>query len=108
MFWVGVCLGLGLINVGISMVVGIFVGEILGVRYVLAGWLKSGLEVVGRVDFGGVLGGRAWVISLLKFFIGNSFQFWKLPPGYCINSRDNVYYPVFLTGNDFHFFIWKW
>ena len=29
-FWVGVCLGLGLIGVGISMVVGIFVGEILG------------------------------------------------------------------------------
>ena len=30
MFWVGVCLGLGLINVGISMVVGIFVGVRLG------------------------------------------------------------------------------
>ena len=30
MFWVGVCLGLGLICVGISMVVGIFVGVILG------------------------------------------------------------------------------
>ena len=29
-FWVLVCLGLGLINVGISMVVGIFVGVILG------------------------------------------------------------------------------
>ena len=30
MFWVWVCLGLGLINVGISMVVGIFVGVIFG------------------------------------------------------------------------------
>ena len=28
MFWIWVCLGLGLICVGISMVVGIFVGEI--------------------------------------------------------------------------------
>ena len=50
-----------------------------------------------RVDFGGVGCGRAWVISLLKFFIGNSFQFWKLPPGLCINNMDNVYYPIFLT-----------
>lgn len=31
MFWVGVCLGAGLICVGILMVVGIFVREILGV-----------------------------------------------------------------------------
>ena len=68
----------------------------------------SGLKVAQRVDFGGVGCGRAWVISLLKFFIGNSFQFWKLPPGLCINSRYNVYYHVFLAGNDFHFFIWKW
>ena len=30
MFWVWVCLGVGLIGVGISMVVGIFVGVILG------------------------------------------------------------------------------
>ena len=48
------------------------------------------------VDFGGVGCGRAWVISLLKFFIGNSFQFWKPPPYFCINSMDNVYYPIFL------------
>ena len=41
--------------------------------------------------------GRAWVISLPIFFLGNSFQFWKLPPYFCINSRDNVYYPIFLT-----------
>ena len=27
MFWVGVCLGLGLINVGISMVVGVCWGD---------------------------------------------------------------------------------
>ena len=57
----------------------------------------SGLKVVQRVDFGGVGCGRAWVISLPKFFLGNSFQFWKLPPGFCINSRDNVYYPIFLA-----------
>ena len=37
MFWVWVCLGLGLICVEISMVVGIFVGEILG----------SGIRVLG-------------------------------------------------------------
>ena len=30
MFWVWVCLELGLICVGISMIVGVFVGEILG------------------------------------------------------------------------------
>ena len=43
-----------------------------------------------------VLGGRAWVISLPKFFLGKYFQFWKLPPLFCINNMDNVYYPVFL------------
>ena len=59
MFWVGVCLGVGLINVGISMVVGIFVGRFLGVGVgflelgVVGGkWLKGlilvGLVVVGR------------------------------------------------------------
>lgn len=51
-------------------------------------WLK-GLILV-------VFGGRAWVSSLPNFFLGKYFQFWKLPPGLCINSRDNVYYPVFL------------
>ena len=56
----------------------------------------SGLKVVQRVDFGGVGCGRAWVISLPKFFLGKYFQFWKLPPLFCINSRDNVYYPIFL------------
>ena len=51
MFWVWVCLGLGLINVGISMVVGIFVGEILG-----AGVVKlRELKVVQRVDFVGLV-----------------------------------------------------
>ena len=34
-FWVGVCLGLGLICVEISMVVGIFVGVILGSGIIL-------------------------------------------------------------------------
>ena len=50
MFWIWVCLGLGLINVGISMVVGIFVGEILGVGYVLVGELEGGWKV-GIVGF---------------------------------------------------------
>ena len=40
--------------------------------------------------------GRAWVSSLPKFFLGKYFQFWKPPPLFCINSRDNVYYPIFL------------
>lgn len=44
-----------------------------------------------------VLGGRAWVSSLPKFFLGKYFHFWKLPPYFCINNRDNVYYPVFLA-----------
>ena len=44
-----------------------------------------------------VLGGRAWVSSLPKFFLGKYFHFWKLPPYFCINSRDNVYYHVFLA-----------
>lgn len=52
MFWIWVCLGLGLICVEISMVVGIFVG--VWVRLVGVGgkWLKGlilvGLVVVGR------------------------------------------------------------
>ena len=79
-------MGLGLISVGISMVVGIFVGVILGVWGGINWVVGSGLEVVQRVDFGGVGCGRAWVISLPKFFLGNSFQFWKLPPYFCINS----------------------
>ena len=41
MFWIWVCLGLGLICVGIAMVVGIFVGEILGSGYVLWGGWKG-------------------------------------------------------------------
>ena len=60
-----------------------------------------------RVDFGGVGCGRAWVSSLPKFFLGKYFHFWKLPPLFCIKSRDNVYYHVFLLENSFHFFIWK-
>ena len=59
-------------------------------------WL-GGWKMAQRVDFGGVGCGRAWVISLPKFFLGNSFHFWKLPPGLCINNMDNVYYPIFLT-----------
>ena len=82
MFWVGVCLGVGLICVGISMVVGIFVGRFLGVGVVRLGEL----EVAQRVDFGGVGCGRAWVISLPIFFLGKYFHFWKLPPGFCIKS----------------------
>ena len=41
-FCVGVCLRLGLIGVGISMVVGAFVGVRLGSGYVLVGWLENG------------------------------------------------------------------
>lgn len=48
MFWVGVCLGLGLISVGISMVVGIFVGRFFGVGVRFFGgsweWVGSGLK----------------------------------------------------------------
>ena len=67
----------------------------------------SGLKVAQRVDFGGVGCGRAWVSSLPKFFLGKYFQFWKLPPYFCINSRDNVYYPIFFTENGFQFFHWE-
>ena len=85
-FWVWVCLGLGLICVGISMVVGIFVGRFWGSGVVRGKWVKA----LGLL-------GRAWVISLPKFFLGKYFQFWKPPPLFCINSRDNVYYPIFLA-----------
>ena len=44
MFWIGVCLGLGLICVGISMVVGIFVGVILGVGVDWLGEVENGLK----------------------------------------------------------------
>ena len=86
------------------MVVGIFVGVILGEWDYVIGVGGSGLKVVQRVDFGGVLVGRAWVISLPKFFLGKYFQFWKPPPYFCINNMDNVYYPVFFTKNSFQFF----
>ena len=76
-------------------------GDFLGVRLVLVGWL----EVVEKVGIVVVLGGRAWVLSLPKFFLGKYFQFWKLPPLFCINSMSNVYYPIFLLENGFHFFI---
>ena len=59
------------------------------------GWLGLGLGRGRWVKALGLLG-RAWVSSLPKFFLGNSFQFWKPPPLFCINSRDNVYYPIFL------------
>ena len=41
-FWVWVCLELGLINVGISMVVRVFVGRFLGVGDLLVGELEVG------------------------------------------------------------------
>ena len=59
------------------------------------GW--GGSKPSERVGIGGVGCGRAWVSSLPKFFLGNSFQFWKPPPYLCINNRDNVYYPIFLS-----------
>ena len=59
MFWIWVCLGLGLICVGIPMIVGIFVGEILGVvirvlgesrvvQNLLKGLVLVGFWLVGR------------------------------------------------------------
>ena len=66
---------------------------------------RSGLEVVEKVGIVVVLGGRAWVSSLPKFFLGKYFHFWKPPPYFCINNMDNVYYPVFLLENSFQFFI---
>ena len=108
MFWIWVCLGARLICVGISMVVGIFVGRFFGGGGYIIEVGGGGLAVAQRVDFGGVSCGRAWVSSLPKFFLGNSFQFWKPPPYFCINNMDNVYYPIFLLENNFHFFIWKW
>ena len=65
---------------------GDFCGEDFGGWSGLVGWLE-----------GLVLLGRAWVSSLPIFFLGNSFQFWKLPPYLCINNMDNVYYPIFLS-----------
>ena len=97
MFWVWVCLGLGLICVEISMVVGVFVGRFFGEWDWVFGVGGSGLKVAQRVDFGGVGCGRAWVSSLPKFFVGKYFHFWKPPPYFCIKSSDNVYYPIFLT-----------
>ena len=79
------------------MVVGIFVGRFLGVGDYIIEVGGSGLKVAQRVDFGGVGCGRAWVISLPIFFLGKYFHFWKPPPLFCINSRDNVYYPIFLA-----------
>ena len=67
------------------------------------GWDKGfgvrigSIKVAQKVDFVVVLSGRAWVSSLPKIFLRNSFQFWKLPPYLCINSSDNVYYPIFLS-----------
>ena len=95
-------LGLGLFGVRIDKRwnfngCGDFCGEIFGVGDYIIEVGGSGLEVAQRVDFGGVGCGRAWVISLPKIFLGKYFQFWKLPPGFCIKSRDNVYYPIYLT-----------
>ena len=84
---------MGLINVGISMVVGVFVGRFLGVG---VGLLELGV-VGGKWVKALVLLGRAWVSSLPKFFLGKYFQFWKLPPYFCIKNRDYVYYFIFLV-----------
>ena len=79
------------------MIVGVFVGEILGEWWGSVRGVRSGLKVAQGVGIVGVCGGRAWVSSLPKFFVGNSFQFWKLPPYLCINNMDNVSYPIFLS-----------
>ena len=91
-------LDLGLFGVGVDMCwnfngCGDFMVGILGVGIMLLGELE-GVEKVGIVV---VLGGRAWVLSLPKFFVGKYFHFWKPHPYFCINNRDNVYYPIFLT-----------
>ena len=85
-------LGLGLFGVGIDKR-----WNFNGCGGFCGGDFGGGLEVAQRVDFGGVGCGRAWVISLPKIFLGKYFHFWKLPPLFCINSMDNVYYPIFLT-----------
>ena len=93
-------LGLGLFGIGVDRCwnfngCGDFCGGDSG------GWDKGlgvrigSIKVAQKVDFVVVLGGRAWVSSLPNFFLGNSFQFWKLPPYLCINNTDNVYYPIF-------------
>ena len=95
-------LGLGLFGVRVDMCwnfngCGDFCGGDFG------GWDKGfgvrigSIKVAQKVDFVVVLSGRAWVSSLPKFFLVNSFQFWKLPPYLCINNMDNVYYPIFLS-----------
>ena len=75
-----------MICVEISMVVGVIWLGLLG----LGLGRGKGVKALGLL-------GRAWVSSLPKFFLGKYFHFWKLPPLFCINSRDNVYYPIFLT-----------
>ena len=91
-------LGLGLFGVGVDKRWNFNgCGEIFGGLGCIGWVVGSGLKVAQRVDFGGVGCGRAWVSSLPKFFIGKYFQFWKLPPLFCINNMDNVYYPIFLT-----------
>ena len=81
-------LGLGLFGVGVDMCwnfngCGDFYGGVV-IRFFGVG--RSGLEVVEKVGIVVVFGGRAWVSSLPNFFLGNSFQFWKLPPYFCIKS----------------------
>lgn len=95
-------LDLGLFGVRVDMCwnfngCGDFCGGDSGEWNYIIGVGGSGLEVAQRVGIGGVGCGRAWVSSLPIFFLGNSFQFWKLPPYLCINNRDNVYYPIFLS-----------
>ena len=97
MFWVWVCFGVGIDKRWNSNGCRDFCGEIFGGGGYIIEVGGSGLEVAQRVDFGGVSCGRAWVSSLPKFFLGKYFQFWKPPPYFCINSSDNVYYPIFLT-----------
>ena len=84
-------LGWGLFGVRIDMCwnfngCGGFCGGDFGVGDYIIEVGGSGLEVAQRVDFGGVGCGRAWVISLPKFFLGKYFHFWKLPPLFCIKS----------------------
>ena len=80
-------LGLGLFGVGIDKRwnfngCGDFGGETFGGGNYIIGVGRSGSKGWGC----GVCGGRAWVISLPKFFLEKYFHFWKLPLYFCINS----------------------
>ena len=74
MFWIWVCLGVGIDKRWNFNGCGDFCGEIFGGGNYIIEVGGGGLEVAQRVDFGGVSCGRAWVSSLPNFFS------WKFLP----------------------------